>query len=434
MALYRTRPCLKFFINIKKDHSMANNGEYRIALKGAGEIAATDLSGYRGHGGFDALMKALAMAPLGIIAEVEDSGLRGRGGAGFPTGMKWKFAAGEPGTEKYVIANADEGEPGTFKDRFIMEQVPFRFLEGLMIAALAVGAEEAWIYIRQEYYKSVRVLNEAIWMLYEAGLAGGNIAGSGKRIDLYLTTGAGSYLCGDETTLLESMEGKRGNPRYKPPFPARKGFRGKPSVVNNVETLSHVPAIILNGAGWYRSVGTDKSPGTKLYCLSGSVNRPGVVELPMGATLRTLIDDYAGGLPDGQKLKGALLGGAAGTFVDESLCDVPMDFDQLKAVGATLGSGAVIVIAEKDSVPHMLANILHFFKHESCGKCVPCRVGCHRLINMMHALDAGKQKRDETMEMMIREASMMASTSLCGLGQSPILPVRSAFRYFSNEF
>jgi NADH:ubiquinone oxidoreductase subunit F (NADH-binding) len=413
---------------------MEKNSIYRIALEGAGTLSATDLNGFIGIGGFEGFRKALQMNPGEIVSQVEASGLRGRGGAGFPTGMKWKFAAAEPGMEKYAIANADEGEPGTFKDRMIMEEVPFRFLEGLMIAAVAIGAGEARIYIRQEYYRSVKVLNEAIRILYDAGLAGADAAGSGKRLDIFLTTGAGSYLCGDETTLLESMEGKRGNPRYKPPFPAQKGFRGKPSIVNNVETLSHVPFIIRYGADAYRAIGTEHSPGSKMYCLSGSIKKPGVYELPMGTTLRELIETHGGGVPDGTTLKGALLGGAAGTFADESLLDVPLDFDHLKAAGATLGSGAVIVISNNDALPHLLYNILHFFKHESCGKCVPCRVGCHRLIAMMKEMESTASDKKALMEQMENEAAMMASTSLCGLGQSPILPVRSAFRYFPNEF
>ncbi|MFO7722877.1 MAG: NADH-ubiquinone oxidoreductase-F iron-sulfur binding region domain-containing protein [Bacteroidales bacterium] len=413
---------------------MTRNSEQKIAMLWAGELDPLDLDGYRRRGGFTAFVKAKAMEPAALVSMVDASGLRGRGGAGFPTGMKWKFAAAEPGSGKHAIANADEGEPGTFKDRYIMEQVPYRFLEGLMIASLAIGASDAWIYIRHEYTRSIEVLKAAIEQLYLAGLAGNDGGGQGRRLDIHLRTGAGSYLCGDETTLLESMEGKRGNPRYKPPFPAQKGFRGKPSVVNNVETLAHVPYIILHGAEAYRAVGTPQSPGTKMYCLSGTVNQPGVYELPMGTTLRTLIDDFGGGMPEGVALKGALLGGAAGTFTDTTLLDVPMDYDQLKAVGATLGSGAVIVIGDKDPVPMMLENILHFFKHESCGKCVPCRIGCHRLIRMMDDLGTGAIPKADTMGMMIREAGLMASTSLCGLGQSPILPVRSAFRYFSNEF
>jgi len=380
------------------------------------------------------LAQALTTGAPEIIQMVTASGLRGRGGAGFPTGMKWKFAAAEPSPEKYVIANADEGEPGTFKDRYIMEGVPFRFLEGLMIAALAVGAEEAWIYIRKEYTRSIGVLKQAIGMLYEAGLAGDDIGQSGRKLDVYLTAGAGSYLCGDETTLLESMEGKRGNPRYKPPFPAQKGFRGKPSVVNNVETLSHVPDIILNGPDWYRQVGTEKSPGTKLYCLSGTVAKPGVYELPMGTTLRQLLYDYGGGMADGAAFKGALMGGAAGTFADASLLDIPMDYDELKSRGATLGSGAMIIMGMEDSAPAMLHNILKFFRHESCGKCVPCRIGCHRLEEMSEELLGGSPDKTMIMQRMAKESQMMARTSLCGLGQSPVLPVTSVFRYFSADF
>jgi NADH:ubiquinone oxidoreductase subunit F (NADH-binding) len=315
-----------------------------------------------------------------------------------------------------------------------MEKAPFRFLEGLMTGAVAIGAHEAWIYIRHEYTRSIKVLNEAISLLYAHGYAGSDVFGSGYNLDVFLTSGAGSYLCGDETTLLESMEGKRGNPRYKPPFPAQKGFRGKPTVVNNVETLSHIPDIVLNGAEWYRTIGTEKSPGTKLYCLSGKVNHPGVYELPMGTTFRTLLYEYGGGMKSGYILKGALMGGAAGTFADTALLDVPMDYDQLKAQGATLGSGAVIAISDHDSIPMMLDTILDFFKHESCGKCVPCRVGCVRLTQMIHEVMQDASNASVILPQLEKEAAMMAATSLCGLGQSPVLPVRSAIRYFSDEF
>lgn len=405
-----------------------------ISLRGWGKLAPLDLEGYRSNGGFTAFSHTLKTDPAEIIQMITASGLRGRGGAGFPAGMKWKFAAAEPDGEKYVIANADEGEPGTFKDRYIMEEVPFRFLEGLMIAALAIGAGEAWIYIRKEYSKSIRVLEQAIGLLYKEGLAGDNILQSGKKLNVYLTTGAGSYLCGDETTLLESMEGKRGNPRYKPPFPAQKGFRGKPTVVNNVETLSHIPDIVINGPEWYRSFGTEKSPGTKLYCLSGRVAKPGVYELPMGTTLRTLLYEYGGGMAGGTPFKGALMGGAAGTFADASILDVPMDYDALKSHGATLGSGAMMIMGSDDSIPDLLHNILKFFRHESCGKCVPCRIGCHRLEEMSEQLLTPGPGKAATMEQMVKEAVVMAKTSLCGLGQSPVLPVNSVFRYFSTEF
>ncbi len=413
---------------------MFNEADEMICLRDVSGSLNPSLEVYRSVGGFEAFRKCLSMSSAAMVAEVEASGLRGRGGAGFPTGTKWKFAAAELSEEKYMVANADEGEPGTFKDRYIMQYAPFRFLEGLMIGALAIGAQEAWIYIRHEYKVSMEVLRIAIEQLYHEGLAGADVDGEGRRLDVRLVSGAGSYLCGDETTMLESMEGKRGNPRYKPPFPAQKGFRGKPTVVNNVETLAHLPDIMLKGAAWYRTIGTPNSPGTKLYCLSGKVARPGVYELPMGTTLRSLVFDHAGGMLNNLPLKGALLGGAAGTFVDASMLDVPMDFDHLKEKGATLGSGAVIVMTEQESVPAMVENILAFFKHESCGKCVPCRIGCVRLIDMMKSLKQRPEKSVHLAQQMEKEASMMAATSLCGLGQSPILPIKSAFRYFTHEF
>lgn len=405
-----------------------------IALKYAKTLAPHDLGAYRAQKGFEALKKALSLSQEDIVAEVEKSGLRGRGGAGFPTGLKWKFTMKASGSEKFAIANADEGEPGTFKDREIMEKSPFVFLEGLIIGALAIGAETAYIYLRKEYEVSSQSLVKAIKILEENNLAGKNILGSGKNVEVLMAYGAGSYLCGDETTLLESMEGKRGNPRFKPPFPANHGFRNLPSLINNVETLSHIPDIILKGSDWYSALGAEGSPGTKVYCLSGPVAKPGNYELEMGVSLRELIYDHAGGIKAGKKLKGALLGGAAGTFVSADHLDVKMDFESLKKIGATLGSGAVIVLDEDTSVPKLLHNILNFFKHESCGKCVPCRIGCQRLLDMSDELPGANGNKEQLITAMMAESKLMSQTSLCGLGQSPVLPVTSAFKYFKNEF
>ena len=403
-------------------------------MKNIGHIDPENIRDYLGAGGYEGLKKALSMEPAAVIEAVVDSGLRGRGGAGFPSGLKQRFTNdSRPGCrERYVVVNADEGEPGTFKDRVIMEQDPHLYLEGTIIAAYAIGASQAYIYIRGEYYESIRKTQKAIDDAYAAGFLGKDILGSGYSLDVGIKLGAGSYLCGEELTMLESLEGKRGNPRIKPPFPAEKGAFNKPTLVNNVETLANIPLIIARGQEWYRGIGTGDSPGTKIFTISGQVEKPGCYELPMGVSLRQLIE-LAGGMRGGKSFKSALLGGAAGTFVDESMLDTPMSFDKLREKGATLGSGAVIVMAEGDSVYDILHNCLRFFRHESCGKCVPCRVGTTQLVRKADKLRNGQPGREKLLSEMLRESEVMAATSLCPLGQSPILPVESAIRYFKKE-
>ncbi len=410
--------------------------ETRITLKNLGKIDPLSIDDYIAAGGYQSLRGALRRSHVEIIDEMVNSSLRGRGGAGFSAGLKEKFTSEAciRCAQKYLICNADEGEPGTFKDRIIMENDPHLLLEGIIIAAYAIGADKAYVYIRGEYYESIHKVSRAIETARERGFIGRNILDSFFSIDVQVRLGAGSYLCGEELTLLESLEGKRGYPRIKPPFPAEKGLHGFPTLVNNVETLATVPAIVGNGAKWYSQFGTPESPGTKIFTISGDVVRPGFFEVQMGTTLRQLIFDLAGGIKEGKKLKAILIGGAAGTFVDESVLDTPTGFDSLKDKGAVLGSGAIMVLGDDKSIPHVIESILEFFRHESCGKCVPCRIGTDRLERMIKEHNSSKSSSRPSLDDMLSEADYMSKTSLCPLGQSPVMPLRSLKRYFSDHF
>ncbi len=406
--------------------------EERIVLKGSGEIDPENIEEYIGIGGFEALGKALfEMKPEDVVKEVKESGLRGRGGAGFPTGLKWSFTAPLQG-EKYIICNADEGEPGTFKDRLIMEGVPYRLIEGMTIAGYAVGATKGFIYIRGEYDLSIKMVENAIKKCKEYNLLGKNILESNFSFDIEVRKGAGAYVCGEETALIESMEGKRGNPRNKPPFPGVKGFRQNPSVVNNVETLTNVPEIVRNGSKWYKSFGTEKCPGTKVYTLMGDILYPGLIEVPMGTTLKDIIFKYGGGLKEGKKFKAALIGGAAGAFISEKGFDVKMDFDSLGEYAAVLGSGAILVLSEDRNAVETLDSILQFFKHESCGKCSPCRIGTKQLAMNSKNILKGKATVEDW-ERMKELSYIMKLTSFCPLGQSPYIPINSFSKYLEDE-
>jgi len=411
--------------------------EKRIALKNAGKYNASDINEYIKIGGYKNVEKALQINPGEIIDLVIDAKLRGRGGAGFPTGLKNKFtneAVCERCVQKYLVCNADEGEPGTFKDRIIMEQDPHVLLEGMIIAAYAIGATKGYIYIRGEYTESIKMLRIAVQQASEKGFLGKNIFNSGFNFGIEIKLGAGSYLCGEELTLLESIEGKRGYPRIKPPFPAEKGLFGMPTLINNVETFAHLPYIIEYGAEHYRTMGTPNSPGTKIFTISGDVNKPGYYETTLGITLRQLIYDFGGGIKNNKNIKAVLLGGAAGTFVDESVLDTPMGYDTLKEKGAVLGSGAIMVLSEERSVFDMTYSVLEFFKHESCGKCVPCRIGTTQLVRLMNEAKNNSGNRKEILNQLIYEADYMAKNSLCPLGQSPIMPLRSIKQFFENQF
>jgi len=407
-------------------------------LKNAGRINPENIEDYIAAGGYNALKQALTMPPEKIVYELIQSGLRGRGGAGFSTGMKKKFTSEAScillECMRYIVCNADEGEPGTFKDRIIMEQDPHLLIEGMIIAAYAVGAEKGYIYIRGEYHRSVDMIRKALESAGDRAFIGDNILESDYSLRIEIKLGGGSYLCGEEFTLLESIEGKRGYPRIKPPYPAEKGLFDMPTLINNVETLSHIPAIILKGADWYKSVGTDKSPGTKIFSISGDVKNPGNFEVEMGIGLKDLIYNLAGGIKGNKKFKTALIGGAAGTFVPQSYLDVGMDFESLQEKDAVLGSGAVIVMDEDKSILDMLHSILRFFGHESCGKCVPCRVGTRHLVMLLEKIMAGEHNDSADMDELLKQSELMAKTSLCPLGQSPVLPIRSALQHFRKDF
>ncbi len=410
--------------------------EHRIALRHLGVVPPLDIDAYAAAGGYSALRKALTLDSGKVVEELTRAILRGRGGAGFPAGIKGRATSDACAVcDRYVVCNADEGEPGTFKDRIIMEGEPHLLLEGMTICGLAIGAPRGYIYVRGEYGLSIARLQQAIRDAEARGFLGQNILGSGFSFGVELRAGAGSYLCGEELTLLESLEGKRGYPRIKPPFPAQAGLWGMPTLVNNVETLANVPFIIAEGSSSYLSLGTPTSPGTKIFCLSGDLNRPGYVEVEMGITLRSLIEDFAGGVKSGGNPAAVLLGGAAGTFVSASMLDLPMDYDALRSAGATLGSGAVIVMGKDRSITAMLSSIMDFFKHESCGKCVPCRVGTALLAERAHELGGmSRESRRAALDEMVQEARMMEKTSLCPLGQSPILPLRSAAAHIPDLF
>ena len=412
--------------------------EYRIALKNVGRINPANLDEYEAVGGIATLRYSLLMTPAKIIDELTRANLRGRGGAGYPAGLKERYTSESSGSRserRYIVCNADEGEPGTFKDRVIMENDPHLLVEGIIIAAYAIGASRGYIYIRGEYYPSIERVKRALQSYYDKGYLGGNILGSNFSLELSVKLGAGSYLCGEELTLLESLEGKRGYPRIKPPFPAEHGLWGAPTLINNVETFAHIPYIIEKGAEHYLTIGTKGSPGTKIFTLSGDINRPGYCETEMGITLRELIEDFGQGMRDGKKFKAALLGGAAGTFVNKTVLDTFMTYDNLKKKGAVLGSGAVMVLAGDRSIYDMSVSILEFFRHESCGKCVPCRVGTRLLTDMI--AEVGNKKKSARQEMlgrMVDEARFMAAASLCPLGQSPVMSLESLMRYLKKDF
>ena len=428
------RPLGRLMLETAGKFSPKFNYANRIVLRNSGIIDPESIDEYLGSGGYEAWEKALTqMQPLQIVEEVKASGLRGRGGAGFPAGVKWGFTAVLEADQKYVVVNADEGEPGTFKDRLIMEGDPHQLIEGLMICARAVGATKAYIYIRGEYKLCIQRLEKAIAQCREYGLLGQNILESGFDLDIDIKIGAGAYVCGEETALIESLEGNRGNPRWKPPFPGVEGLWKKPTVVNNVETLANVPFIIKNGAAEYRKFGTEQCTGTKVYTILGDVAHPGLCEVDMGTTLRTIINDYAGGMKQGFRFKAALVGGAAGVILSEKHLDVNMDFVSLNEYAAVLGSGAILVLNEHQSIVDILWSILRFFRHESCGQCAPCRNGCQSLYQLITKIKKGEGSMDDV-EMMINIGETMFATSFCALGQSPIMAIRSAVENFKDEF
>ena len=407
--------------------------ETRVVLKNVGEIDPTDIEEYIARDGYFALAKALQMRPEEVIEEVKRSGLRGRGGAGFPTGLKWEFTAKTKSDQKYVLCNADEGEPGTFKDRLIMEGDPHSLIEGMVIAGYAVGATKGYIYIRGEYYGSIEILRKAIEQAYEYGFLGENILGSGFSFDLKIRLGAGAYVAGEETALIESIEGKPAKPRLKPPYPPTYGLFGKPTVVNNVETFVNVPRIILNGADWFRSFGTPSSPGTKVFSLVGNVVRKGIVEVPMGTTVRDLVFRFGGGVEKGRQLKMVQTGGSAGTFIGPDKLDVPLDFDSYGKYGVSIGSGVILVIDDTHCAVDLALTVMRFFEHESCGKCTPCREGTRMAVDILTRISRG-QGREEDLELLREIAKNAGEASFCGMGQSVPVPLLSILDNFEEEF
>ncbi len=405
----------------------------RIVLERAGIVDPESIEDYILYDGFQALGKALTeMAPKDVIAEIEKSGLQGRGGAGFPTGRKWSFVASTPGSPKYVICNADESEPGTFKDRLILEGDPFSIIEAMTIAGYAIGSHDGYIYIRGEYPLAYRRIEKAIGLAEAHGLLGHHIFGTEFSFHIHPHAGAGAYICGEETALIESLEGKRGMPRPRPPYPTTYGLFGKPTVVNNVETLANVPPILRNGAVWYREVGSPKSTGTKVYTMLGNVNFTGLIEVPMGITLREVIEIYGRGMKDGKKLKLVQTGGSSGTIAPASLQDTPMDFDSFRNAGLSLGSGALLVCDEDTCVVDLAKVILRFFRNECCGKCTPCRIGTLRLYEIMTEVSEGTARLSD-LESMRKISEAMSEVSNCGLGQTASTALRDILRYFRPE-
>jgi NADH-quinone oxidoreductase subunit F len=384
------------------------------------------------YGNYPALTKALGMRPEQIVEEIKSSGLVGRGGAAFPTGVKWEGAAKAAGTEKYVICNADESEPGTFKDRILLLDDPHRTIEGMLIAGYAIGASRGYIYIRAEYPYILPVLEQALNEAREANLLGENILGSGFSFEIELRLGAGAYICGEETALFESVEGKRGFPRVKPPFPTTYGLFGKPTVINNVETLCNVPLIVSQGVAEYRRIGTEKSPGPKLFCVSGDVAIPGLYEVPFGVTLRELLE-MAGGIPNEKQLQAVLFGGAAGAFATSEHLDVKMTFEDLRAAGLPLGSGVVMVFDETRDMRDVLKRLGHFFAHESCGKCYPCQIGTQRQKEILDRIAAGQVLEGDLIRLQ-DVGWTMTDASLCGLGQTAASAVLSAMKLWPGLF
>lgn len=393
----------------------------------------THLDEYVESGGYAGLRRALGMPSDAVIAEVKDSGLVGRGGAAFPTGVKWEGAAQAGSTPKFVVCNADESEPGTFKDRVLMEEDPHRTIEGMIIAGYAIGASKGYIYVRGEYPTAYQSLKHAVDEASQAGFLGTDILGSGFHFEIELRRGAGAYICGEETALFESIEGKRGFPRLKPPFPTTHGLFGKPTVINNVETLCNVPLILAHGSNVYRMTGTEKSPGTKLFCLSGDVERPGLYEVPFGVSLRHLLFDLGGGVRSGRQLQAVLFGGAAGSFATPDQLDVEMSFEGLRAAGLPLGSGVVLALDDQRDLRQVLLNLGRFFAHESCGKCYPCQIGTQRQLEILRRLAEGRLLPGDA-QRLADVGWTMSDASICGLGQTAATAVLSAMKLWPELF
>ena len=388
---------------------------------------------YLEHGGYRSVKKALEMTPDEVIAEVKSSGLRGRGGAGFPTGMKWGFVPRDTGKPHYLVCNADESEPGTFKDRELMEVNPHQLLEGMIVACHAIGANRGFIYVRGEYVVPLKVLNQAIEEAYARGWLGENIQGTGFDCHISLHPGAGAYICGEESALLDSLEGRRGLPRLKPPFPAVSGLYRSPTIINNVETLCNVPHIINNGAQWFRQWGTEKSPGTKIFSVSGHVRKPGNYEVPLGTPLMTLLNEYAGGVREGHTLKAVIPGGSSVPILPAAKCDIDLDYESIQAAGSMLGSAGMIVMDDSTCMVWVARNLVHFYRHESCGKCTPCREGTDWMYRILNELEETGGRRED-IDLLLDIADNMDGKCFCPLGDTSIASVVSGIEHWRHEF
>ncbi len=408
--------------------------QMRIALRNCGVINPEKIEEYIAFDGYKALGKVLTeMTPEELIAEMKASGLRGRGGAGFPTGVKWEFASKSVADQKYVCCNADEGDPGAFMDRSVLEGDPHSVIEAMAIAGYAIGATQGYIYIRAEYPIAVQRLQIAINQAREYGLLGKNIFGTDFCFDLDIRLGAGAFVCGEETALMTSIEGKRGEPRCRPPFPAVKGLFGKPTVLNNVETYANIPVIINKGAEWFNTIGTEKSKGTKVFALGGKINNTGLVEVPMGTTLREIVEEIGGGIPNGKKFKAAQTGGPSGGCIPASLIDTPIDYDSLISIGSMMGSGGLIVMDEDTCMVDIAKFFLEFTVDESCGKCAPCRIGTKRMLEILEKITNGTGTLED-IDRLERLCNMVKQSALCGLGQTAPNPILSTLRYFRDEY
>ncbi len=419
-------------------HSLSNTAFYRkqkrVALRNCGVINPEDVDEYIATEGYQALGQVLTtMQPQEVIDVIKASGLRGRGGGGFPTGTKWQFAANQPAGKKYVVCNADEGDPGAFMDRSVLEGDPHAVLEAMAIAGYAIGADEGYIYVRAEYPIAIHRLEVALKQAREYGLLGENIFETGFNFDIQLRFGAGAFVCGEETALLTSIEGNRGEPRPRPPFPAVKGLFGKPTIINNVETYANIPQIILKGADWFSSMGTERSKGTKVFALGGKITNTGLVEVPMGTTLREIVEEIGGGVPNGKKFKAAQTGGPSGGCIPASLIDTPIDYDNLLSIGSMMGSGGLIVMDEDNCMVDIAKFFLEFTVDESCGKCTPCRMGTVRLLELLNKITSGNGEMED-LDRLEELCNYIKTGSLCGLGQTAPNPVLSTLRYFRDEY
>jgi NADH-quinone oxidoreductase subunit F len=409
------------------------NQEKRVVMEKCGRIDPESLDEYIADGGYEALAMALAQSPQEIVDLVQDSGLRGRGGAGFPTGSKWKLAAQSPGKEKYIICNADEGDPGAYMDRTIIESNPHQLIEGMAIAAHAVGAHHATVYVRAEYPLAVAALGRAIDQAKGAGLLGRSILKSGMDLEIEIFQGSGAFVCGEETALIRSIEGFRGMPRYRPPFPANRGLFGRPTVINNVKTFAAIPPIVSRGADWFCGIGTPQNPGTAIFSVVGDVNHPGLVEIPMGVTLRHLIFEICGGIPDKKQFKAVQIGGPSGGFLPEDYLDTPIDFDALADAGAMMGSGGLVVLDEANCMVDAARYFLDFTQKESCGKCTFCRIGTRHLLTILEKLTRG-EAAPEAMNLLQQISEDVKTGSLCGLGKTAPNPVLTSLKFFEQEY